>query len=75
MNDHEKGRAALYPGKGPVVRLWFTAPEDGASGNVALESGPDAYFPDDRINYGYLFWMPSGLQVKCGYSPGNITLK
>ena len=75
MNDPEKGIAALYPGKGPVARLWFTAPEDGASGTVALESGPDAYFPHDRINYGYLFWTPAAIQVKCDYSPGNITLK
>ncbi len=75
MNNPEKGRAALYPGKGPVARLWFTAPEDGASGDVALESGPDAHFPHDRINYGYLFWTPAAIQVKCDYSPGNITLK
>lgn len=75
MSDPEKGVPVLYPGDGLVARLWFTATEDGASGNVALESGPEAYFPDDRINYGYLFWMPSGLQVKCSYSPGNITLK
>jgi len=75
MSDPEKGAPALYPGDGLVARLWFTAPEDSRSGKVVLESGPDVYLPHDRINYGYLFWTPTAIQVKCSYLPGNITLK
>jgi hypothetical protein len=75
ISDPEKGVPALYAGDGLVARLWFTAPEDSGPGRVVLESGPDAYFPHDRINYGYLFWNPAAVQVKCGYKPGNITLK
>lgn len=75
ISDPEKGVAALYPGDGPVARLWFTAPESNSPGRVILESGPDAYLPHDRINYGYLFWNPAAVQVKCSYRPGIITLK
>ena len=75
ISDPEKGIPALNPGDGLVARLWFTAPEDSRSGKVVLESGPDAYFPHDKINYGYLFWTPAAVQVKCSYRPGNITLK
>ena len=75
ISDPDKGTPVLYAGDGPVARLWFTVPEDSHPGKVVLESGPDAYFPDDQINYGYLFWTPAGIQVKCRYLPGNITLK
>lgn len=75
MSDLEKRELALYPGDGPVARLWFTAPESNNPGRVTLESGPDAYLPHDRINYGYLFWNPAAVQVKCSYRPGIITLK
>lgn len=75
INDPEKGVPALYAGDGLVASLWFTAPGDGGPGRVVLESGPDAYLPHDRINYGYLFWNPAAVQVKCSYKPGNISLK
>ncbi len=75
ISDPEKGAPVLYPGDGLVAKLWFTAPGDSGSGDVILESGPDSFLPDDRINYGYLFWTPTAMQVKCSYSPGNITLR
>jgi hypothetical protein len=66
---------ALYPGKGKVATLWFTAPAKSGVGTVVLQSGPDVRFPHERINYGYLFWKPSAAQVDCRYEAGNITLK
>jgi hypothetical protein len=75
VNDLGKGASLLFPGDGLVARLWFTAPRDSSPGKIVLDSGPDARLPHDRINYGYLFWTPSAVQVKCRYSPGNIALK
>jgi hypothetical protein len=67
--------AALLPGRGRVASIWFTAPENSRSGRVVLDSGPGYRFPHERINYGYLFWDPSAVQVVCRYEAGNITLK
>ncbi len=67
--------AALNPGKGRVATLWFTAPEHSGVGEVVLKSGPGVRFPHERINYGYLFWNPSAIQVECRFEAGNITLK
>ena len=67
--------AALYPGKGKVATLWFTAHAKSGVGTVVLRSGPGVRFPHERINYGYLFWKPSAAQVDCRYEAGNITLK
>jgi hypothetical protein len=67
--------ATLPPGKGRVATLWFTVAENSGAGDVVLRSGPDVRFPHERINYGYLFWNPSAVQVECRYDAGNIALK
>lgn len=66
---------SLSPGRGRVASIWFTAPANCGTGRVILESGPEFRFPHERINYGYLFWDPSAVQVECSYEAGNITLK
>jgi len=65
----------LYPGDGLVATLWFTAPKETHDGVIKLDSGPNAFFPNPRIDYGYHFWTPSALEVEFLYVPGSITVK
>jgi hypothetical protein len=65
----------LLPGDGLVATLWFTAPKDTKIGKVELESGPNAFLPHPKIDYGYLFWTPTAQQVECTYKAGYVTVK
>jgi len=65
----------LLPGDGLVATLWFTAPKDIKAGPVTLESGPNAFYPHPKIDYGFLFWTPEAVQVDCAYKAGTITVK
>ena len=69
------GGEILPPGDGLVANLWFTADKKAASGRVELFSGPNAYIPDEKINYSFLFWSPTARQVNCQYKPGFITVR
>lgn len=75
MVDPNKEVDPLMPGDGKVATLWFTAPKDAKSGKLSLESGPNAYLPNPRIDYGYHFWTPSALEVDCEYKPATVTVK
>lgn len=75
MTDPSQNVAPLAPGDGLVATLWFTAPKDVKAGQVKLDSGPNAFFPDERIDYSFLFWTPRAEQVNCVYQPGTITIK
>ncbi len=72
INTHGK---PLLPGQGKVASLWFTVDPNSPSGKVELFSGPDAFLPERKIEYNYLFWQPSAKQVICPYQPGYITVK
>jgi hypothetical protein len=65
----------LLPGDGLVATLWFTAPKDIKAGKVMLDSGPNAFYPHPKIDYGFLFWTPEAVQVDCTYKGGAITVK
>jgi hypothetical protein len=65
----------LYPGDGQVATLWFTAPKDIKPGQVKLDSGPNAFYPNEKIDYSFLFWTPAAIQVDCTYKSGIITIK
>lgn len=75
MTDPEVEHPPLYPGKGMVATLWFTAPKDCKAGKVELYSGTNAIYPHDKIDYSYLFWNPRADQLECKYTPGYITVK
>jgi len=75
MVDPNQEVAPLLPGDGLVATLWFTAPDDIKSGKLALESGPNAFLPNPKIDYGYHFWTPSALEVDCSFQPAAITIK
>lgn len=71
----DTGGKLIPPGKGLIARLWFTAPKSGGSGKVELSSGPGTFMPDELVDYGYLFWLPSAQQVNCSYKAGHISIK
>ena len=73
--DPSQNVAPLAPGDGLVATLWFTAPSEGPSGKVKLDSGPNAFFPHEKIDYSFLFWTPQAQQVECSYKEAYITLK
>jgi hypothetical protein len=75
MIDPNTEIAPLMPGDGLVATLWFTAPTDTKAGTVTLESGPNAFLPNPKIDYGYHFWTPAALEVDCLYKPGTIKVK
>jgi hypothetical protein len=75
MVDPSQEVAPLLPGDGLVATLWFTAPADTKSGAVALESGPNAFLPNPKIDYGYHFWTPAALEVDCAFKTGTIKIK
>jgi hypothetical protein len=75
MVDANQDVKPLLPGDGKVATLWFTAPKDIKAGVVTLDSGPNAFFPHEKIDYSFLFWTPAAVQVDCTYKPGTITIK
>ncbi|OGC89803.1 MAG: hypothetical protein A2W25_02870 [candidate division Zixibacteria bacterium RBG_16_53_22] len=75
MVDPNQEVAPLLPGDGLVATLWFTAPADMKAGTLTLESGPNAFLPNPRIDYGYHFWTPSALEVDCLFKGGTIKVK
>jgi hypothetical protein len=75
MVDPSQNVAPLPPGEGLVATLWFTAPTNVKSGKVKLDSGPNAFYPHEKIDYSFLFWTPAAQQVECIYKPGYITIK
>jgi hypothetical protein len=75
MIDPNKDVDPLPPGDGLVATLWFTAPKDAKSGKLTLESGPNAFLPNPKIDYSYLFWTPSASEVECVFVPGTVTVK
>ncbi len=75
MTDPSQDVKPLLPGDGPVATLWFTAPRDIKSGEVKLDSGPNAFYPHEKIDYGFLFWTPAAQQVDCAYQSGVVTIK
>ena len=75
QTDPSKDVPPLAPGDGLVATLWFTAPKDIKVGKVMLDSGPNAYYPHEKIDYSFLFWTPEADQVDCVYKAGYITVK
>jgi hypothetical protein len=75
MTDPSQDVKPLLPGDGLVATLWFTAPREINSGEVKLDSGPNAFFPHEKIDYGFLFWTPAAQQVDCAYQAGVIKVK
>lgn len=75
QTDPSKDVPPLVPGDGQVATLWFTAPKDIKAGKVMLDSGPNAYYPHEKIDYSFLFWTPEADQVDCVYKAGYITVK
>jgi len=73
--DPAKDVKPLLPGDGVVATLWFTAPTDVKAGILALESGPNAFLPNPKIDYGYHFWTPMALEVDCQFKAGTIKIK
>jgi hypothetical protein len=73
--DPSQNVKPLAPGDGLVATLWFTAPKDIASGKVKLDSGPNAFFPHEKIDYSFLFWTPAAQQVDCSYKEAYISVK
>ncbi len=75
MIDPNTDIEPLLPGDGLVATLWFTAPADTKAGAIALESGPNAFLPNPKIDYGYHFWTPAALEVDCTYKAGTVKIK
>lgn len=73
--DPEQEIKPMPPGDGLVATLWFTVPKDTPSGTVTLESGPNVFLPNPKIDYGYHFWTPAALEKDFVYKPGTITVK
>ena len=73
-------KTMLNPGKGPIADLWFTAGKDIKSGKVTIESGPQAYYPHEWIDYSYHFWIRTDgpdltADVDCEFKQSQITVK
>lgn len=75
MVDPNQEVAPLLPGDGQVATIWFTAPPDAKTGALVLESGPNAFLPNPRIDYGYHFWTPMALEIDFEFMPGTIKIK
>jgi len=80
MTQLDPTKPELLPGDGTVAVMWFTAGKDIKSGTVTLESGPQAYFPHEWIDYSYHFWInpspeESTQDVECKYTAGTIKIK
>lgn len=75
VTDPEEKTPPLAPGEGMVAELWFTTPEDIKAGKVKLDSGPNAFFPDEHVDYSYSFITPPAVEVDFEYTPGYITVK
>jgi hypothetical protein len=73
--DASQNVPPLLPGDGLVATLWFTAPKDIKPGKVKLDSGPNAFYPHEKIDYSFLFWTPAAQQVDCVYKEAYITVK
>ncbi len=75
VTDPEDVIPPLEPGEGMVAELWFTAPKDIKAGKVELESGPNAFFPHEHVDYSYEFTTPLAVEADCEYMPGYISVK
>lgn len=75
VTDPDQEVPPLEPGEGMVAELWFTAPEDIKAGKVELDSGPNAFFPHEHVDYSYEFTTPMATEVDFEYTPGHITVK
>jgi hypothetical protein len=75
VTDPDEEVPPLGPGEGMVAELWFTAPEDIKAGKVELDSGPNAFFPHEHVDYSYEFTTPMAVEVDFEYTPGLITVK
>jgi hypothetical protein len=42
---------------------------------VELESGPNAFFPHEHVDYSYEFTTPLAVEADCEYMPGYISVK
>jgi hypothetical protein len=75
VTDPEEEIKPLGPGEGMVAELWFTAPKEIKAGKVQLDSGPNAFFPHEHVDYSYSFTSPMAEELDFEYTPGNITVK
>lgn len=75
VTDPDEVIPPLKAGEGMVAELWFTAPEDIKGGKVELDSGPNAFFPHEHVDYSYEFTTPLAVEVDFAYEPGYITVK
>ena len=75
VTDPDREVPPLEPGEGMVAELWFTAPKDIKAGKVELDSGPNAFFPHEYVNYTYEFTTPLATGADFEYMPGYITVK
>ena len=75
VTDPDQDVPPLEPGEGMVAELWFTAPKDIKAGKVELESGPNAFFPHEHVDYSYEFTTPLAVEADFEYMPGYISVK
>ena len=73
--DPSQNVQPLLPGDGLIATLWFSIPKDCKPGKIKLDSGPNAFYPHEKIDYSFLFWTPAAQQVDCSYKEGYITIK
>jgi F0F1-type ATP synthase assembly protein I len=72
ITDPSKEIAPMYPGKGLLATIYFTAPKDSPKGVVKLVRG---MIPDKAVDYTFSVWNTTGVDQECKFVDGAIEVK